>query len=104
MSNNGKMSDKMSNNSKMSDKMSDNGEMSDKMSDKMSDNDEMSDKQYRDALLAHLAGNGEISAAEAAVIIGRSSKTARRVLLKLVEEGAVMVSGANRNRKYKARE
>ena len=70
------------------------------MSDKMSDNAKMSDKKYRDALLAHLTDNGEISTAEAAAIIGRTQKTARRVLLQLVEEGIVMVSGANRNRKY----
>lgn len=73
--------------------MSDNGKASDKMSD----------NNYRSALLAHLTENGEISATEAAEIIGRTTKTARRVLLQLVEEGIVVVTGANRNRKYKIR-
>ncbi|MDR1328781.1 MAG: putative DNA binding domain-containing protein [Oscillospiraceae bacterium] len=73
-----------------------------KMSDKMSDNRAMSDKKYRDALLAHLADKGEISASEAAAIIGRTAKTARRVLLQLVGEGVVAATGGNRNRRYKA--
>ncbi|MDR3295318.1 MAG: hypothetical protein LBT26_05775 [Clostridiales Family XIII bacterium] len=79
-------------------------EMSDKgeMSDKMSDNGEMSDKVYREKILSCLAGNGEIGAAEAAKIIGRNPKTARRVLLQLVDEGIAVAVGANRNRKYKA--
>ena len=66
----------------------------------VSNNDKMSDKKYRAELLAHLAENGEISATEAATIIGRSTKTARRVLLQLIDEGVVMATGANRNRKY----
>jgi predicted ArsR family transcriptional regulator len=74
--------------------MSDNG--------KMSDNRAVSDKKYRDALLAHLSDNGEISASEAAAIIGRTAKTARRVLLQLVGEGVVAATGGNRNRRYKA--
>ena len=73
---------------KMSDKMSDNGEMSDKMSDKvfaampdtMPEKRSMPEKHYRDTLLAHMVQSGEISAAEAAEIIGRSVKTAQRVL------------------------
>jgi ATP-dependent DNA helicase RecG len=76
----------------LSDKeMSGNGNLSDKVSDKI----------YCDKILAHLTGNGEVSAAEAAEIIGRSSKTARRVLLQLVDKGVVVATGANRNRKYK---
>jgi len=81
--------------------MSDNEEMSDKMSDKPSDDVEMSDKAYREAILAYLAEKGEIGAVEAGNLIGRNSKTARRVLLQLVGEGAVVATGANRNRKYK---
>jgi ATP-dependent DNA helicase RecG len=92
-------------NGEMSDKMSDNGEVSDKMSDKTSDNGEVSDKtsdnNTREALLNYLRGNGEVSAAEAAKILNRSMPTARRILSGLVAEGAVVVSGANRNRKYK---
>ncbi|MDR1961702.1 MAG: putative DNA binding domain-containing protein [Gracilibacteraceae bacterium] len=76
--------------------------VSDKMSDKMSDKSNTADKKYSDALLAHLADNGEISTAEAASIIGRSTKTARRVLLQLAREGLVRPTGGNRNRKYKA--
>jgi ATP-dependent DNA helicase RecG len=71
------------------------------MSDKMSDNGKMSDKKYHDALLTYLAQNGEISAAEAGRITGRSDKTARRILLQLVDEGLVAATGANRNRRYK---
>jgi ATP-dependent DNA helicase RecG len=80
--------------------MSDNGKMTNKLSDKMSDKHSVSDKKYRSKLLDHIARNGEISAAEAAEIIGRSTKTARRVLLQLIDEGAVTAIGANRNRKY----
>ena len=71
--------------------VSDNGKMANKMSD----------NKYRSELLAYLAENGAISATEAAAIIGRTAKTARRVLLQLVDEGVVMATGANRNRKYK---
>jgi len=77
--------------------MSDNGNMDDKMSDKYS----VSDKKHRPVLLAYLAEKDEISATEAAEIIGRSAKTARRVLLELVDEGVVAAIGANRNRKYR---
>jgi len=108
MSDNQEMSDKMSDNQEMSDKMSDNQEMSDKMSDKVSDkvsdNQEMSDKNVRDALLAYLRNNGEITAAEAAKVISRSIPTARRLLSGLVAEGLVVATGANRNRKYRAAE
>jgi ATP-dependent DNA helicase RecG len=83
-------------------KMADNGKMADKVSDKMSDKAAVSDKNYREALLACIASNGEIGASEAATIIGRSAKTARRVLLQLVDEGLVTATGGNRNRKYKA--
>jgi predicted ArsR family transcriptional regulator len=76
--------------------MSDNGKMDDKMNDKYS----VSDKKHRPTLLAYLAKKGEISATEAAEFIGRSAKTARRVLLQLADEGVVTATGANRNRKY----
>lgn len=72
------------------------------MSDKMSDNARMSDKNARDALLVYLRGNGEVTAAQAAKILGRSVPTARRVLSGLVAEGVVIASGANRNRRYMA--
>ena len=102
---NGEMSDKVSDNEEMSDKMSDNEEMSDKMSDKVSDNEEMSDKMsdkiYREVILAYIIKNGEVSATEAAGLIGRNPKTARRVLVQLVKEGIVIATGANRNRAYK---
>jgi len=76
----------------------------DKMSDKISDNSAVSDKKYRSELLAHLAEKSETSAAEAAVIIGRTAKTARRVLLQLVDEGVVVATGANKNRKYQMKQ
>jgi len=103
------VSDNLSNNEGIPDDVSDNlsdnegipEEMSDKISGKLSDNEEMSDKLYREAILAYLAENDEISAAEAAKLIERSPKTAGRVLLQLISEGVVMATGANRNRKYK---
>ena len=105
MYDNGIMSDKMSDNLNLSD----NTNISDNMSDylnlpvklDMSDNGIMSDKKYRAALISYLSKNGEISATEAAAIIGRTAKTARRVLLQLVDEGIIVATGANRNRKYK---
>ena len=90
----------------MSDKISDNGYLSDKMSDKVNDNgylsDKTSDKNPRDILLIYLKGNNELTAAEAANIINRSVQTARRILSRLVADGLVAASGANRNRKYKS--
>jgi len=91
----------LSDNEEMSDKMSDKMSDNDKMSDKMSDNEEMSDKKYRDIILAYLDKNGEINAAEAAKLIGKNPKTAKRVLLQLISEGIVTATGANRNRNYK---
>ena len=58
-------------------------------------------EKYRKLLLEHLSKKGEISTAEAAKIIGRSAKTARRILLELVDEHFVVATGANRNRKYR---
>jgi ATP-dependent DNA helicase RecG len=85
-------------------KMSDNGILSDKMSDKVSDNakmsDKVSDKNPQDALPAYLRGAGEATAAEASIVINRSVQTTRRLLARLVAEGTVITSGANRNRKY----
>jgi len=92
----------MSDSEALNDKMSGNEGVSDKMSDNVSDNWNVSDKAHREKILAHLAINGEISASEAAKIIGRNPKTARRVLLELANEGIVATTGANRNRKYKA--
>ena len=71
-------------------------------SDNMSNNKNMSDNNTRNALLAYLQGNGEVTTAEAAKILDRSVQTARRVLSGLVAEGMAVASGANRNRKYKA--
>jgi ATP-dependent DNA helicase RecG len=70
-------------------------------SDNAQVSDKTSDKTTRDKLLEYLRGNGEVTVAEAAVIIGRATSTARRLLTKLVTEGIVVTTGANRNRKYK---
>jgi ATP-dependent DNA helicase RecG len=70
--------------------------MSDNVSVKMSNN------AHRKPILAYLEKNSEITAVAAAELIGRTSKTARRVLLQLVDEGVVSMSGGNRNRVYRA--
>ena len=109
------MSNKLSDNSIMADNMaynvSDNLNVADNVSNNVSDKlnmtdnvsveSSLSDKKYRSALLFLLAKNGEVSATEAADIIGRTAKTARRVLIQLVNEGIVIKTGANRNRKYR---
>jgi ATP-dependent DNA helicase RecG len=69
--------------------------MSDNVSDKKSDN------AHRKAILAYLEKNREINTATAAKLIGRTPKTARRVILLLIDEGIVVASGANRNRVYR---
>jgi ATP-dependent DNA helicase RecG len=101
-----KMSDNVSDKTQMSDNVSDKTQASDKTSDKTQASDKMSDsvsdKNPRGTLLSYLRENGEVTAAEAAKILGRSVQTARRVLTGLVAEGAVSASGANRNRRYKA--
>jgi ATP-dependent DNA helicase RecG len=83
---------------------SDNAQISDKVSDKEQMSDKMSDKNSYNVLRAYLRGNGEVTAAEAAKILNRSAQTARRVLSRLVIEGVVTASGANRNRKYKIKQ
>ncbi|MDR1083811.1 MAG: putative DNA binding domain-containing protein [Deltaproteobacteria bacterium] len=69
----------------------------------VSDNTQTSDKLTRDKLLKYLQENGEVTAAEAAVIIDRAPSTARRLLAELVADGVAVATGANRNRKYKAK-
>jgi predicted HTH transcriptional regulator len=82
---------------------SDNAQMSDKTSDNVSDKLKMSDNTTRNKLLEYLRGNGEVTAAEAAKIIGRTPQTARRLLSELAAAGTVIATGANRNRKYRAK-
>jgi len=89
------MSDNLSDNEVVSDNLSDNEVVSDNLSDGFP-----LDKGYREIILTFLEKNGEISATDASKLIGRNPKTARRVLLKLVSEGIVTVSGANKNRIY----
>ena len=69
----------------------------------MSDNatDKMSDNAYRKIIISYLEKKTEITTAKAAELIGRNPKTARRVLLQLVDENIVIASGANRNRIYR---
>jgi len=99
MSDNDYMSDKYIMSDKTANYLSDNDDMSDKMSDKTGNY--LSDKAYNEVILAYLTVNNEVSAAEAAVLIGKNPKTARRVLLKLINQGIVTATGANRNRMYK---
>ena len=69
----------------------------------MSDNvtDKMSDNAYRKIIISYLEKKTEITTAKAAELIDRNPKTARRVLLQLVDESVVIASGANRNRIYR---
>jgi ATP-dependent DNA helicase RecG len=83
--------------------VSNNTQMSDKMSDKPESSGQVSYKPTRDKLLEYLQENGEVTAAEAAVIIDRATSTARRRLAELVADGAAVATGANRNMKYKAK-
>lgn len=76
-------------------RMADQPAMSDNVSDKMSDNGN------RSKVLAYVSEHGEIDAVVAAEIINRTDRTARRILNALVEEGVLVSSGGNRNRKYK---
>lgn len=89
----------------MSDNSTIDGEMSDKMSDNVSDNDNMSDNAndnaHRQAIYSYLAEHGEINTATATMLLSRSSATARRVLSQLVNDGALVAVGANKNRVYK---
>jgi len=75
--------------------------LSNKMNDNSILNDKMNDNDGRKLILKHLDDNNEISVTVAAMIIGRSHSTARRMLLSLVEEGIVVATGRNRNRRYK---
>jgi predicted ArsR family transcriptional regulator len=73
------------------------------MSDKPKPSYNASDKTTRDKLLEYLRGNGEATAAEAAVVTDRATSTARRLLTELVADGLAIPVGANRNRKYEAK-
>ena len=85
----------------LSDNVSDNVSDNEDMSDNLSDNEDMSDKTYRKTIFAYLEKNGEINATKAAELIGRNPRTARRILLQLVDEDIVAATGANRNRVYR---
>ena len=99
------MNDSISNNHRMaSDKTSglnDNGILNDNLNGNGGLNDNLNGNDGREAILLHLKENKEISVSIAAKIIERSHSTARRVLLKLSDEGIVVATGGNRNRKYK---
>ena len=85
----------------LNNEMSDNKVVSDKMSDNEVVSDKMSDKTYREVIIDYLAENDEISATEAAMLIGKNQKTSRRVLLQLVNDDILIATGANKNRMYK---
>ena len=78
-------------------------EMSDKLSDKLSD--KMSDKltvqdNERIVQLKAIIGKNGVSSKEAAEILGVEQKTARRLLIKAVNVGAMKATGENKNRRY----
>ena len=60
-------------------------------------NDTDDDKQ----ILTYISKNETISAAQAAKLIGRSHSTARRILLRLVNENILESAGANKNKIYR---
>ena len=62
------------------------------LNDILNDNDD--DKQ----ILIYISKNETISAAQAAKLIGRSHSTARRTLLRLVDENILESAGANKTR------
>ena len=69
--------------------------LNDNVNDKLNDNEE-----YK-KILAYLTHNKAISTTQAAQAINRSHSTARRILLRLVSNGILQPSGANRNRVYR---
>lgn len=95
-------------NSEVIDKTSDNVSDKQPMSDKTSDNEKIINKtlnkDHCQAILAYLDKYGEINATTTASIIKRSHGTARRVLSQLVNNGCIVATGANRNRKYRTLE
>ncbi len=68
----------------------------DKVSDKMNDNEKLFFKKIYPYLKVH----GEIGNAKATQLSQKSSGTARRYLVRLVELGFLATKGENRNRKY----
>ncbi|MCL1875803.1 MAG: putative DNA binding domain-containing protein [Synergistaceae bacterium] len=95
-------------NSEVIDKTSDNVSDKQPMNDKTSDNEKIINKtlnkDHCQAILAYLDKYGEINATTTASIIKRSHGTARRVLSQLVNNGCIVATGANRNRKYRTLE
>ena len=74
--------------------------LSDKLGDKPKMSDILSDKKHTEKILAYVDKNGEINAAIAMKIIGRSQSTTRRILKNLVCENIFNAVGGNKNRKY----
>ena len=77
--------------------MHDKSILNDKLNDKMNDNEDCK------RILSFLSTNQTISTAQAAKVIGRSHSTARRVLLRLVDESILVPTGANKNKVYRLR-
>ena len=67
----------------------------------MRDKTVMKHNERRTLILTYLYENNEINAMTAAKLIGRSPTTARAVLSRLMDDGLVVTTGANRNRMYK---
>ena len=88
-------------NNKMNDNLNDNGIVNDKPNDSGVVNDKLNDNENNNRILVYISSiQGAISTAQAAQIIGCSHSTARRVLLRLVADGVLVPSGANKNKVY----
>jgi len=103
----GGLNDKHGLNDNVNDNMNDKLDLDDNLNDKLDLNDNLNDKpdlndnRESQMVLRYLEGSIEISVAETSKLIGRSHSTARRLLLRMMAEGLVAPTGANRNRKYK---
>ena len=76
----------------------------DKLDDILDDKliDKLNDKEieFLNVIYPYLKEHGEIVNSKAASLSGRPTGTTRRYLLRLVTEGVLTISGANKNRKY----
>jgi len=73
--------------------LNDNEGLNDKLNDKLNDNENQ-------LIINFIKQQSTISTAQAAQVIGRSHSTARRILIKLVNDGIIDFSGKNKNRVY----
>ena len=75
--------------------------LNDNLNDKLFLDDKLNENEDYKRILSYISTNGAINTAQTAQTIGRSHSTARRILLRLVDENILIPVGANKNKTYR---